>query len=1065
MRIELPLEVLGLLAPLLSWVEANEETRLPGRGHRRSRRFHERPLAWLRRELPTYSRDTLDEILEQIEKPNARPSPPWWTPVWSDGTEKIGPFHSYDLAEALGRLNRRYFNWTGNKLRVRVGRLEELHELSARFPAAHLIRHTHARAIARGFLAPQRASELPERLSALHTESRGLRAVVERGLSDCHLHLWGVTSADEVWADHLLSRPAPGRLQSFSSRERQLLRLGRSAVGALALAVLMARHRERLFESLLDSRRSATDGPRDSSEDVGITDGVLPSRRLFYRFDQLYWSDQPSEQFEFFRTLRSKFHDETDRVLECCRLQRRSRERIDEYQEILFRLDPALFPLVGVGRQRAHGERRTGIRERSHWLECLHLETQLQLIELEELIERTGGSSLTSQDPHLELLCELRDFLHQAFFRYLICHTHHLQLATQHGQTTGLREFSEFYGARQRRLLSPEAAQQHALVLDRLLETRSLALIEGRTSPPLRNLGELKPWIQHYADHPEIEARTRHLAEGAGGRSPAGGEPAGIDSSESSHRRSTRIPGFGIVLHFKKYAPQEFPSVRDSFPAPRQSRLRAAVRREAFRLFRLLRRPHEVVPFVVGIDAAAQELVAPPEIFAPAFRFLLDFPIDVRSTSPIARRLGCEAEVLKLLEKRWLGLTYHVGEDFRHLLSGLRAIFEAIEFLHLRPGDRLGHALALALDPEAWAAQAGYQAVVPKQEWLDTLVWVHHFLGARHRAVGELGIEDQIQHLAEQIFLTAGVQSDVVAPEARLPRDPSKRHLSVGDLYAVPLTFHDAWKLRQLDPSLISCEALKERRDPLPERLPIRPEARRWLHVQRNVLQQIQGSVGSKATFELLRLYWFDRNCRQQGRAIETVDMQPQIDTWIEVCHDAQEKLKQLVQHRQLVVEVNPTSNVRIGPLASLEEHPIFNLTLDPEGRLSREVVVTVNTDDPGVFNTSLPHEYYLLGEILLRRGVPEGRVMEWLEWIRNNGHEYTFARFLPDLDDPNLQRLLFKIRRSGGPLTDWLRGTRKSWLTRHREEWRKQQERRWARLEDRIEDLENEILKVRSSL
>ncbi len=46
---------------------------------------------------------------------------------------------------------------------------------------------------------------------------------------------------------------------------------------------------------------------------------------------------------------------------------------------------------------------------------------------------------------------------------------------------------------------------------------------------------------------------------------------------------------------------------------------------------------------------------------------------------------------------------------------------------------------------------------------------------------------------------------------------------------------------------------------------------------------------------------------------------------------------------------------------------------------------MTINTDDPEVFNTSLAHEYYLLGEILLRRGVPEAEVVEWLEWLRRS--------------------------------------------------------------------------------
>ena len=37
-----------------------------------------------------------------------------------------------------------------------------------------------------------------------------------------------------------------------------------------------------------------------------------------------------------------------------------------------------------------------------------------------------------------------------------------------------------------------------------------------------------------------------------------------------------------------------------------------------------------------------------------------------------------------------LGFTYHVGEEFRHVLSGLRHIDEVIEEFDYKAGDRLG---------------------------------------------------------------------------------------------------------------------------------------------------------------------------------------------------------------------------------------------------------------------------------------------------------------------------------------------------------------------------------------
>lgn len=48
--------------------------------------------------------------------------------------------------------------------------------------------------------------------------------------------------------------------------------------------------------------------------------------------------------------------------------------------------------------------------------------------------------------------------------------------------------------------------------------------------------------------------------------------------------------------------------------------------------------------------------------------------------------------------------TFHFsgGEDFSHLVSGLRTIVEAVIFLDLWPGDRLGHCTAIGISPDLW---------------------------------------------------------------------------------------------------------------------------------------------------------------------------------------------------------------------------------------------------------------------------------------------------------------------------------------------------------------------------
>ena len=148
-------------------------------------------------------------------------------------------------------------------------------------------------------------------------------------------------------------------------------------------------------------------------------------------------------------------------------------------------------------------------------------------------------------------------------------------------------------------------------------------------------------------------------------------------------------------------------------------------------------------------------------------------------------------------------MTYHVGEDFRHLLSGLRAIFEVVEFLAPQPGDRLGHGTALALHPKDWLEHNGYQAVMPKLEWLDTLFWVHHFLGPGDDLVGELAVENLIQRYSWEIYGRAMADHfDPLNLERREVEDSGRGTGRRGllDWNWSPLTLWDAWSLRQLDP-------------------------------------------------------------------------------------------------------------------------------------------------------------------------------------------------------------------------------------------------------------------------
>lgn len=46
--------------------------------------------------------------------------------------------------------------------------------------------------------------------------------------------------------------------------------------------------------------------------------------------------------------------------------------------------------------------------------------------------------------------------------------------------------------------------------------------------------------------------------------------------------------------------------------------------------------------------------------------------------------------------------------------------------MNLECGDRLGHAIALGIDVEEWYRNKEYRILIPKQDYLDNLVWMYH---------------------------------------------------------------------------------------------------------------------------------------------------------------------------------------------------------------------------------------------------------------------------------------------------------------------------------------------------
>ncbi len=389
-----------------------------------------------------------------------------------------------------------------------------------------------------------------------------------------------------------------------------------------------------------------------------------------------------------------------------------------------------------------------------------------------------------------------------------------------------------------------------------------------------------------------------------------------------------------LVVHFIKVR-----SLRTGTRVPQacDMELRVNLRHQAQIVRQAVERHRIVRQLLRGIDAASNELHAPPEAFAPAFRYL--------------RRHGVESA------------TYHVGEDFIHLVSGIRACAEAKRFLPLGPGDRMGHATALGISPALWLQRTGPRLMIQVGEHLDNLVYAHARLAARpETAIIAKGLELQIALYSTQVY----------------GREQS------------PAILNAAWELRGID----VLEVLELEREDVyslnsygitaaAEAKAIRLSA----PARRDELSLVAAaSKNHPLAYELFR----ERH-RISDRLERLVEVEAR---WLpESAFTAlQADVLRDLANVGVAIETLPTSNVRISAYDRLDEHHLFRwLGLADEG-FSVVPAICVGSDDTGIFATSLRNEYAAIFDVL-RRGLSLGAddALAIVEKLNRNGSAYRF--------------------------------------------------------------------------
>ncbi|MEO5330815.1 MAG: hypothetical protein H7839_02220 [Magnetococcus sp. YQC-5] len=282
--------------------------------------------------------------------------------------------------------------------------------------------------------------------------------------------------------------------------------------------------------------------------------------------------------------------------------------------------------------------------------------------------------------------------------------------------------------------------------------------------------------------------------------------------------------------------------------------------------------PHQA-KLLVGIDVANLERTCPPHLFTPYLNLLRGMPVDF-SCGPYMQH-WCE---LKRINRHLLtptipplGITFHAGEDYYHIVDGLRTMDSALSGLKMGAGDRIGHGLAAGRSVKHFDLEYGDSLSLPAGDAMDNLIWLY----------------DQLTHLPQN--------RETELRRLREEIEISSEHL-YGEIFT-PAQFMRAFRYRHDVP-------------------------------KRFTQREMNDDDAKKIRF--MELYDLTVR-RRRNKIIRSPDIFRDLSPSIEA---AQESIMRKIAKLGVVIEFNPSSNFITGGMETLAYHPYFKYQKVLDGKL-----------------------------------------------------------------------------------------------------------------------------------
>lgn len=418
------------------------------------------------------------------------------------------------------------------------------------------------------------------------------------------------------------------------------------------------------------------------------------------------------------------------------------------------------------------------------------------------------------------------------------------------------------------------------------------------------------------------------------------------------------------VFHFIKHKEANWYTNAEEYddaPMCREFDKREEYHRQAETLMDMRDRNEEVCRRIFGIDAASNEVNFRPENFGTVFRYL--------ASSKASQDVPWMRKMPDLRK------TYHAGEDFYEVVDGLRAIDEAVMYLELSQGDRIGHGVALGIDIDKWYQRHPVIAV-PLQNKIDNIAWMLHKIREWGLTISTAYYEKlmtEFERLYEQLYQEAcpGLMPYIKAWELRGDAPECYYGSKPDGVWTKPVTRWERFSIRNIK------------------------------RYESFVTISNRANSEPPAAYKIHHRYHYDTELKRRASMIVKHEFNEDEYTQerVRIVKEIQLRMRTYIANKGIAVESCPSSNFLISNLDEFKEIPTFSLFPIREDETDHvRINVCVNTDDQGVFYTNLVKEYTLLAGTLRKyktddnkRKYSDDEILRWIKRLIDNGKQLCF--------------------------------------------------------------------------